>query len=154
MLAPAASAYSPAHAAIAAGLDTFEVFEREPRNEAFATRREQFLREHAAAVFERHAPEMEISSLECRSGSCLVTLDAPDEPWSKTLAGAMGWGTVHELHVSQPVDGRITIEVAALMDRELLDHATYERYLTDWRRDRAADLDEMRASMHDAKGGQ
>lgn len=147
MLAPGHVAYSPAHAVIADGLDTFEAFERERRDEAFAGRREQFLREHVAAVLARHHPAMEIAAIECRNGSCLIVLDAPAEPWSTTLANAVGWGRVHEVRVGEPIDGRVTIEVAALMDRELLDHATYERYLRDWRQRVAPDLDALRASL-------
>lgn len=154
MLAPGTSAYSPAHAAIASGLDSFQVFEREERTEAFAGRREQFLRDHATTMFARHAPDVRLEDIECRTGSCLATLDAPDTEWSRQVVAGVGWGSVHELRFSGSEKGRVMIEVAVLMDRELLDHATFERFLTEWRLRRAPDLDQLRASMHDAQGGQ
>lgn len=154
MLAPGSAAYSPAHAAVAAGLDSFQVFEREQRNEAFAGRREQFLREHATEMFARHAPDMRLEDIECRTGSCLATLDAPNNEWSHQMVSAVRWGSRYSKRVSAPEGGRVMIEVAVLMDRELLDHATYERYLTDWRRNSVPDLDYLRASMQDAQGGQ
>lgn len=132
----------------------FEVFAREARDEAFAARRERFLRAHAEAMFERHGPGVRLDAVECRTTSCLARLEAPDDAWTGELVSAVRWGTVHQVDRRPLGGGRVAIEVAAVMQRELLDHATYEGHLTAWRRDVDLDLRVLRASMHDAQGGQ
>jgi len=134
-------------------LDTFEQFEREPRTPRFAERRERFLSTTVVPALERLVPGAQVDEIECRSGTCLVTVRLPDDDWGRRAIQYLPWGDSREIRQVATGDGSTGYQIASSNRRESLDHDTFERNVTGWLARVEPGLIELRDQRHAGADG-
>lgn len=105
------------------------LFATDVRNDAFADRREAFLRRLGTAALARHAPGAEIVELEFRTETCRIVVDVPDDGWSARMAQWIPWGLS-----KSTMRTRSQVEIFASTSRETLGHDDFERLVSRWLR--------------------
>jgi hypothetical protein len=74
---PTAESYDPVLLEAVRDATVREIAEAEPRNEAFAGPREQFIRDRLSADLAVHFPDATVADVDCRTSSCIIEVHAP-----------------------------------------------------------------------------
>jgi hypothetical protein len=123
--------YDPSRAASYWQIDLFELFQREPRNGGFATRREEFLRRVYGGMLDRLAPGSTIDELECRTATCVIQVSLPDDDWSHDVVSWLPWGDRRRTTDVVGPEGRRTVEILAAYSSETRAHDYFEQVAAD-----------------------
>lgn len=127
ILTPGSADYDPFTAARVFDLDTFELFEEEPRDPAFADRRERFLLDTLGGVLRRQVEGLALDGLECRATACRVRVVVPEaeQPWAERVLGFLRWCHQRTTRSSWSPDG-VVIELVSFCRTDYLDHDRFE----------------------------
>lgn len=129
-LSPRHQRYDALYKAAYLKLTTAEVFEQEPREPAFADRREQFMEQAFQPLLGELVPTATVSDVECRTACCVVHVRAPQSAWSKSVQGYLAWGELSSIAAHAFADGGTGYEITACSGRATLDHQAFETMVT------------------------
>lgn len=111
--------------------DMLEQFAQEPRDAAFADRREAYLRRVYGGMLQRLAPGTSVTELECRTSVCVIEVTLPDDPWAHDVVGWLPWGDRRSTTDVVASDGRLTTEIVAEYAAETRGHDYFEQVADD-----------------------
>lgn len=113
-----------------------DVFAAEPRLTAWAGARERTLRSEIGKDLSRLVPLATIESVECRSSTCRVTIDAPEAQFEEAAAALnlTGRGTMSAVRSYSGDQARGTHELFVLFSPEHRPDAAYQAWYDEERR--------------------
>ena len=131
---PTSARYDATVAARILSRSPSELWEREPRDEAFAGRREQFMRGRFVELLAQLVPGASLDHVECRRGTCLLDVSAATDDAAQ-LDGALSFipfGDRFETESTELESGRTTIRVHVSFTREHVDAVEFETWFEHW----------------------
>lgn len=154
-LTPGAAGYDGVRAARWLGLTTSELFEREPRDAAWASAMEEELAHVVEGQARATGLDLQVLDAECRTSSCrtLVEIATSDEEDALVyfqglapLGTRLGWEAVTD------ADGRRAISFTTVFEAAMREPADYRAFFAEYQRRHADKLEGWRAGRRARQG--
>lgn len=141
---PTSFDYDPVLLSAIRELPVRDIYGAEPRNDEFAVEREAAITAILGADLAEFFPDAVIRAVDCRTSSCVVTIDGPAVQWKQiySLIQHPSLGLVQNPGHA-PTDDPSVVEVSLgiLFSKDLRDHTTYAEW---YRKNRAEQLPALR----------